>query len=60
MALRHGRQPRNYIGEEAFPVLENMREYGVQLPVKVQSSVGAEEDDETDVAFYGNVMLAPC
>ena len=32
-------------------VLENMRIDGLRLPRKVQFSDGAEEDDETDVAF---------
>ena len=44
--------------QRRIPVLENMRKDGLQLPRKVQSSDRAEEDDGTDVAFYGRVMLA--
>ena len=35
-----------------------MRKDALQLPRKVQSSDGAEEEDGTDVAFHGIVMLA--
>ena len=41
-----------------IPVLENMQKSGLQLPRKVQSSDGAEEDDGTDEAFCGRVLLA--
>ena len=41
-----------------IPILWYMRKDGLQLPRKVQSSVEAEEEDGTDVAFYGRVMLA--
>ena len=50
------RQPRKYISEEACSGL--VWKVCVPLPRKVQCSVVAEEEDGTNVSFYGRAILA--